>query len=116
MKTLELTVWDRIQLDIAIPRNAPLDDIRVLLDILDKLRLSDDEKTAINFQRIKIPTQQGIVEIADFDEDAPTLSDASSVEFENAEFAKLREVANQRRNWPTRIEALELKDKLNSGD
>jgi len=115
MKTLELTVWDRIQLDIAIPRNAPLDDIRVLLDILDKIRLSDEEKTAVNFQRIKIATQQGIVEAVDFDRDAPTLGDVSSIEFENAELAKLREVANQRRTWPTQIEALELKDKLNDG-
>ena len=115
MKTLELTIWDRIQLDIAIPRNAPLDDIRVLLDILDKIRLTDEEKEAVGWQIIRVQTPQGPAMITDFDESAPALATASSIEFENAEVTKLCSIVKQRRNWPTQVETLELKARLDNG-
>jgi hypothetical protein len=112
MRTVQLSVWDRIQIGLAIPRNAPLKEIRVLLDIDDKVRLSEEEKELVKLQELKIATSQGIAVLTDFDESSAALWDSQSIEFENAECDKLKQIVSARTNWPTKPESLALQAKV----
>lgn len=115
MYTIELTAWERIQLDIALPRNATWTEFEQLLKIADALALSDDEEKAIDYQVQTARTVQG----QEFDamtwDNAKVASLAPvHVKLESADFDKLKKSAEARTNWPRDRRSVALKAKFES--
>ena len=115
MYTLELSIWERIQLDICLPRNAQLDKIEQLLRIMDAITLTADEKTSINFRIEKYETPQGPFDIRRWDDEELAAKEHDSIiKIETEDFIVLKKATATRPAWPTDLRTVTLREKIDS--
>ena len=115
MYKLELTLWERVQLETTLPPNAPLGDIKQLLRIKDTIGLTLDEKKAIDWRIVTVETQQGAFAVPVWDgAKIDAIIDKAEFEVESEDLRKLHSLVNERRVWPTEQRTLTLKDKLDN--
>jgi hypothetical protein len=113
MYTLKLGLWERIQLDICLPRNAPLAEIRQLLRIMDVLALTDGEKESIGFENAIARTTQGQeFETVVYDEKKISSAESKPFSLETEDFNKLKALILARLNWPRDHRTIDLQDKI----
>ena len=113
MYTLSLTLWERVQLDLCLPRNAPLADIEQLLRIMDNIGLTNEDKACIDFDVREIDTQRGPADIRTWNDEK--LSDSeydSPIQFETEDFKVLKKNVAARQSWPTDLRTVTLKRKM----
>ena len=103
MKTLKLTIWERLQLIQCIPAQDTVANIRRHLRLMDRLELSEDEKAEAGF--VVLPDGS-----ARWDARAGAVERA--IDFEDADFDHLVSLVQRRNNWPTAQDILTLIDKI----
>lgn len=117
MYKLELTMWERIQLDITLPRNAPLSQIPQLLRIMDTIKLDASEKSSISYEIVDIETQRGTIQSMQYDHEKITKAEHNKdVHIETEDFIVLKKCVMDRPNWPTEERSMILLDKIESAE
>lgn len=113
MYNLELGLWERLQLNICLPRDAPWSEMEQLVRISKVLELADKEKVSIGFTDITINTLQGTFGTKTWDNDKLVeVENLQPVTLKAADFARLKKDADARTNWPRDERALALKAKM----
>lgn len=120
MYRMQLTLWERLQLDLCIPRNAPLNEIRQLLRITDVLALSSEDKDAIGYTFSMVRSPAGPINIPEWNQEKlaelDDERDAQAIDLESEDMKKLRQLAERREYWPTETRSIELKEKLKAAE
>lgn len=114
MYTLKLGLWERIQLNMCLPRNVPWVEMEQLVRILKTIALSDEEKDSIGFEEIKVQAKQGgILDALSWDtKKLAALENLREFKFKAADFARLKADADAWALWPTDERSLALKAKM----
>ncbi len=115
MYTLELGLWERIRLNMCLPRNALLSEMEQLLRIMNFIALTDEEKDSIEFDKTRIQTQAGdVIDMLNWN--AKKLSEQdrglTEIKFPAADFARLKKCADAWTKWPLDERSLALKAKM----
>lgn len=115
MYTLELGIWERLQLNICLPRDAPWSEMEQLVRISKVIGLTDKEKDAIGLVDIKINTLQGTFGTKTWDVDKLAKAETSqTIKLKAVDFMRLKKDADARTNWPREEQSLTLKAKMES--
>jgi hypothetical protein len=110
---INVTLFDRIQLGLCIPRNCALDEMAQFLRISDALELTDEEKGTCSYQIVRLTTPQGLVSYPVWDDEAEGFcTDDVEIEIDKADLEKLCKLARARDSWPRKYESMLLHDKL----
>lgn len=113
MFTLELGLWERLQLNICLPRDAPWAEMEQLVRISKAVGLTDEEEDAIGLVDITINTLQGTFGTKTWDNDKlAKVENVQTIKLKAADFARLKKDADARQNWPRGERALALKAKM----
>ncbi len=115
MYTLELGLWERIQLNMCLPRNAPLSEMEQLLRIMNLIALTDEEKKSIEFGKTRVQTQAGdVIDMLNWDAKKLAKQDKSltEIKFPAADFVCLKQCADGWPKWPLDEQSLALKEKM----
>jgi len=110
MKTLNINTWQRVQLLQCVPPTGrTIEDVRKHLRVADILDLTEDEKKLVGWQEIQ--TTQGVS--TSWGINAKLGPDHEfEIQFEDSDFAHLKSLIEQRKEWPTSRLTIELHDKL----
>lgn len=114
MYKINLTLWERVQLDMCIPRNAPLKEIPQLLRVMDAISPTDAEKSAIDYDYRTIQTPRGPIQLSTWNEEKlEETSTIKGVKIETEDFKTLMKHVKDAQ-WPTHIWTVELHNKLDA--
>jgi hypothetical protein len=120
MYIVNLTLWDRLQLDLCIPRNAPIREIKQLLRIADVVAPTQEEWEAIGYTVVTVQSQGGPVDIPNWTVNSLETWEMAhgpvAASFESEDMTKLRGLVGQRQTWPTDVRTLELQEKINNAE
>ena len=113
MYTLELTLWERLQLDLSLPRNAPLTEIKQLLRIMDTVAPTEEEKKAVDFALSDVMSSGGMVTVPVWDTvKMDAMVGETPVKLESEDFRILQKCAKDRSSWPLALRTVDLQEKL----
>lgn len=113
MYTLELGLWERLQLNICLPRDAPWAEMEQLVRISKAVGLTNDEEVSIDFNVVRVQTAQGTIEGKTWDNDKLTkMENLQTIKLKAADFLRLKKDADTRPNWPRGDRSLALKTKM----
>ena len=110
MQIISLTTWERVQLIQCVPSTGrTIEDVRKHLRVADILELTKEEKKLVGWREIQ--TTQGMS--TSWGIDAEVEPDHEfEIQFEDADYDHLKQLAEQRQKWPTSKLTLDLHDKL----
>lgn len=100
MYNLKLDLWERIQLEECLPRDASWSEMEQLVRISKLLSLTDEEKLSIDYKTVKVQTHQGAMEGKAWDNDKMARIEQTEIKLKVVDFERLRKAANARTNWP----------------
>ncbi len=113
MYNLRLGLWERLQLGICLPRDAPWSEMEQLVRISKTLGLTDEEETAIGLEAIVLNTFQGTITTTKWDDAKLTMAEnVQEFAFPAADFERLKKDASARANWPRDERSIVLKKKF----
>lgn len=115
MYNLELGLWERLQLNLCLPRDANWQEMEQLVRISKALALTNEENESIGLETVRVPTQHGTIETKSWDEEK--LSQAENIQtvtLKAVDFECLKKHAGGRTNWPRGEESLVLRGKFES--
>lgn len=101
MYILKLGLWERIQLNLCLPRDTSWVDLEQLVRISKVIGLTDEEKKSIDFQKVIVQTHQGTLTTEAWDGDKLSeMENLQEFKLKAVDFLRLKKDADARVNWP----------------
>jgi len=115
MYNLELGIWERLQLNLSLPRDTTWAEMEQLVRISNAVDLTDAEGKSIGLETMRVATARGTIETKTWDEEKLAKAESiQTVTLKATDFECLKKHAAERASWPTGDESLVLREKFES--